>query len=222
MQWTEQFDLFLFDFDGLLVDTEQIHHKAYSLLCSEKGFPLSWSHDEYIQIAHTSADGLRKALVPHLRVEERIWPELYQRKKELYQSLVTSEPVPLMEGVSPLLGHLAKGGKKRCVVTNSTKQQVEAIIVAHPILQTIPVWITREQYKEPKPAPDGYLKAIEMLGKRGDRVIGFEDSLRGIQSLVEAGAFPVLICPPSHPQLLEVALERITHVHTFSSISRAL
>ena len=76
---------------------------------------------------------------------------------------------------------------------------------AIPVLKTVPLWLTRENYQNPKPAPDGYLKAIEMLEGKGGRTIGFEDSLKGLQSLHAAGVDGVLICPPASAQVAECA-----------------
>ncbi len=81
-----------------------------------------------------------------------------------------------MPGVEELLKELIELKSKRAVVTNSTKEQIETIKELLPLLKSIPLWITREDYENPKPAPDGYLKAMEVLADSGDRVIGFEDS----------------------------------------------
>jgi beta-phosphoglucomutase-like phosphatase (HAD superfamily) len=78
-----------------------------------------------------------------------------------------------MPGVEKLLTELHKHEIRRCVVTNSTLSQVEAVCSQLPILKTLPHWITREDYEKPKPNPEGYLKAIQMYGKKGDRIIGF-------------------------------------------------
>ncbi|MGD0665742.1 MAG: HAD hydrolase-like protein, partial [Rhabdochlamydiaceae bacterium] len=47
MDWTDKFDLFLFDFDGLLVDTEELHFKAYQMLCQGRGYKLPWDINRF-------------------------------------------------------------------------------------------------------------------------------------------------------------------------------
>ena len=42
MNWISNYDLFLFDLDGLLVDTEKLHFEAYKRLCSRFGYELAW------------------------------------------------------------------------------------------------------------------------------------------------------------------------------------
>ncbi len=204
MDWINKFDLFLFDFDGLLVDTEGLHFEAYQRLCARYGCNLPWTLDQFFNIAHTSALGIRneiERLFPQM-FGGRSWDALYSEKKSIYQELLQSGNLSLLPGVQPLLEKLAARGKKRCVVTNSTLPQIELVKTHIPVLQTIPYWFTRESYANPKPAPDGYLKALQELKGPQDRVIGFEDSLRGLKSLQQAGVEnTVLICMPTHPQL---------------------
>ena len=89
MQWIKNYDLFLFDLDGLLVDTEKLHFEAYKRLCSRYGYELAWGFMSYLQVAHTSADGLRKALLPHLE-GGHTWDHYYLEKKRLYHEILES------------------------------------------------------------------------------------------------------------------------------------
>jgi beta-phosphoglucomutase len=124
-----------------------------------------------------------------------------------------------MPGVESLLTLLDQKGIRRCVVTNSFRSQVDLIRTHQKVLQTIPHWITREDYENPKPAPDGYLRAIELYGQPGDRVVGFEDSLRGIQSLQKTPALPVLVCSSHHPLLPAALSQGVLHFNSLGSVS---
>lgn len=218
MRWIEKFDLYLFDLDGLLVDTEKLHFAAYQTLCENYGHILDWDFSQYIHIAHTSATGLKEMLHPFLSHKEASWDVLYIEKKQIYLQLLRTGGLQLMPGAQKLLKELSTSSTKRCVVTNSAREQVEMIKTLLPILQTIPVWITREDYDAPKPASDGYHKAIELLADPGDRIIGFEDSLRGLKALMGTSAKPVLICDPAHPQLQGESLEGISQYPALDKI----
>ena len=87
------------------------------------------------------------------------------------------------------------------------------------MLHSIPHWITREDYKNPKPSPDGYLEAIKRLAKPGDAIIGFEDSRRGLTALIQAGVHAVLVNNMDAPMLEEF---RNRGVPTFSSLEDVL
>jgi beta-phosphoglucomutase len=217
MHWSEKFDLLLFDFDGLLVDTEPVHYEAYRQLCRRYGYSLPWDFSQFLQVAHSSSEGLRIHLHPHLGDYD--WKDLYTEKVKIYLHLLRNHPLDFLPGVEALLEQISHLGLKRAVVTNSTKEQIDRIKEALPLLNSIPVWITREDYEHPKPAPDGYLKAIELLADPGDRIVGFEDSLKGINSLKQTAALPVLICDPSHPQMKgEEVLSGVLHSPSFEQL----
>ncbi len=190
MHWIQEYDLILFDFDGLLVNTEQLHFEAYRLMCRARGVDLSWDFEKYCSFAHADSKGLREQIYlenPGLQQSEPRWEVLYEEKKKAYLELLSQGGLELMPGVEWLLQLLAEQKVSRCVVTNSFREQIEAIRGQLPILQTIPYWITREDYTRLKPDPEPYQTALKRLSKPGDRVIGFEDTLRGWEALHAAG-----------------------------------
>lgn len=204
MQWISRYHLFLFDFDGLLVDTEQLHYQAYIRMCADRGYKLPWSFHRYSAAAHHKSTDLRDQIYaefPDLHAKEPNWQVLYEEKKRHFLNLVENQPVPLMPGVAALLLALQEAGIKRCVVTHSAASLIERIRKQNPILDTIPHWVTRENYTNPKPHPECYQFAIAKFGEPHDKIIGFEDSPRGLHSLLETPAQPVLVCPPDSPYL---------------------
>jgi len=218
MNWISKFQLFLFDFDGLLVNTEALHFEAYQTLCARHGFKLNWDFSTYCGAAHFDATSLREALYAHLPglyAKQPVWEELYAEKKEIYMELLRQGRLQLMPGVERLLRALQEVGIKRCVVTHSPQEQVDYIRQMIPTLNLIPHWVTREDYLHPKPAPDGYEIAIERFAARGDEMIGFEDSLRGLQALKSTRkTLAVLISSFLHP-LFDA---KTPHFSSFSSI----
>lgn len=219
MKWISSFQLFLFDFDGLLVNTEPVHYQAYINALSRNGYNLNWSFQEFCSYAHESQNALRcaiEAACPNLPSWEAIYPE----KKEAYRELIRKGQITLMPGVESFLKTLEKEGKTRCIVTHSHRADIELIAAALPILKSIPHWITREDYSEPKPNPECYIRAIALHAKPGDRAIGFEDSLRGLKALQGSPAEAVLICSAHHP-LLEIALSGgARHFESFVELSK--
>src|SRR5581483_5968221 len=171
-----QYELFLFDLDGLLVNTEMIHHRAYVAMCKARGYELSITFDEYFAIAQSDAKGPENFIYktfPKLQKEEPNWKVLYAEKKRAFLDILQKESAPLLEGVETILKALERANKKRCVVTHSPKELVDLLRKQNPILHSIPNWITREDYTHPKPHPDGYLLAIERFAEKEDRIIGF-------------------------------------------------
>jgi HAD superfamily hydrolase (TIGR01509 family) len=215
------FDLFLFDFDGLLVNTEHLHYQAYLVALAERGISLDWSFPAFCERAHLNGDALREALVAEAPQLAGEWLQFYEEKKRAYQALIVRGKIELMPGVAELLAALEAKQARRCVVTNSTRLQTDLIKGVLPLLKTLPHWITREDYTRPKPDPEGYLRAIALHGQPGDRIIGFEDTIRGLRALQRTPALPILVCPHHHPHV-EIALnegERLIHVESFAGLA---
>ena len=196
MNWINHYQLFLFDFDGILVNTEELHYKAYLKICADRGYTLAWDLKTYMGYALYSATGVKEGVyraLPELQKEEPEWNVLYEEKKKVYYELLQNGGPNLIPGVARLLEALEGAGIKRCVVTHSPGEQIALIRSQHSVLNTIPHWITREHYSQPKPSSECYLKAISQLKEPGDRVIGFEDSPRGLQALLGTEAQGVLV-----------------------------
>lgn len=204
MHWITHYQLFLFDFDGLLVDTEHLHYQAYIHMCEQRGFKLNWNFHRYSEAAHHKSTGLRDQIYaefPELYAEQPDWQVLYEEKKNIFLHLITQKEVPLMPGVKELLFALERACIKRCVVTHSAASLIKRIRKQNPILDSIPHWLTREDYTQPKPHPECYQTAIANHSQNQDNIIGLEDSPRGLEALLGTRAIPTLICPSDAPYL---------------------
>ncbi len=219
MHWIHDFQLFLFDFDGLLVDTEHIHYQAYLNILGKRGYQLKLSYANFCELAHLNATAWKEALYVEIPNLDPNWEILYKEKTNEYLNLLAFGKVELMPGVEKLLRALEEAKIRRCVVTHSILEHTQMIRSRIPVLKTLTHWITREDYNHPKPSSECYLKAIQRHGKVGDRIVGFEDSVRGHKALAGTSAFPVLICSKRHP-LLNTALQQGgVHFESFEQIT---
>jgi beta-phosphoglucomutase len=221
MRWIKEFQLFLFDFDGLLVNTEEIQFEAYKKMCAQRAGLLEWDFATFCSYSHSADNSaLKNALYQsYPQLQEIDWSLLYAEKKKIYEELLSVSKIELMPGVERLLTALDHAAIRRCVVTNSTREQIQLISHSLPLLKTIPHWITREDYIKPKPHPEGYLRAITLYGKKGDRIVGFEDTIRGIFALAQTPAVPVMIAatPPEIPGMFP---KEILYYPSFEKISQ--
>lgn len=225
MQWIHDYQLFLFDFDGLLVNTEEIHYRAYQRMCRDRGYPLPWSFEEYCQAAHYDSEKLRESVyetLPALRAIEPDWSILYAEKKRAMLELLEGGAVRLMPGAARLLGELAAAGIAHCVVTNSPEEQIQIIRSQNPALNTIPHWFTRETYTHPKPHPECYLNAIAKTGAQGKKVIGFEDTPRGLNALLQTPATVMLITQVPYPEIPEFMRKGAKHYPSLEALPETL
>ncbi len=194
--WIEEFDLFLFDFDGLLVDTEPLHYAAFMNLCEKHGYALEWDLSDYCKVAHSGGFALKEklcSLYPHLEKEQGSWESFYKEKEPLLYEEFDQKGLKLMPGADELLEQLSSRKKAFCVATHSKRVWTEHIVQQLPSLQRIPLWVTREDFSQPKPSPESFLQAIDRMHGHDKRVIGFEDAPRGVRALQQTPAKRVLV-----------------------------
>lgn len=221
MKWIEEFELFLFDLDGLLVNTENIHYQAYIDMLRRRGFKLDWAFLKFCEVAHFDDQSLKEgvyAIFPDLFDQEPNWEVLRQEKNRIYIDLLRSSKIDLMKGVEKLLLELNKQNKKTVVVTNSSKEMTDMIKAKQSLLQSIKHWITREDYLLAKPNPDCYLHAISLFKEKDDKVIGFEDSIRGVKALAQTPAQAVFIGPFFDPKTDVFLTNEVLHFQSFEEI----
>lgn len=190
-----QWQMAVFDLDGLLVNTEMMHWRSYQEACRSAGVLMDWSFDSYFQTAGSSDIGVQRRLAlefPSL-FSTISWHELYERKQKFLFELLQTESVPLMPGVERLLALGKCNNVLMACVTHSRAHFVDMIKKQHPIFASITAWYPRESYVHAKPAPDGYIKAVQDAGFLPEDVVGFEDSLRGLQAQESSGIQPVLV-----------------------------
>lgn len=225
MKWINDYDLFLFDFDGLLVNTEEIHYEAYRTMCRHRGFLLPWSFVEYCSLAHYGGTKLRDAIyatLPELEDAEPNWNVLYDEKKQAVVDLLGAGAVHLMPGAESFLRQLLDLNIPLCVVTNSPREQIELIKRYNSVLEHIPHWFTRETYVHPKPDPECYLNAIRSVNPRTKRAIGFEDTPRGLEALLKTPARPIFISKVLYPEISEFKKRGVLHFSSLEELPDSL
>lgn len=220
MDWIKNYDLFLFDFDGLLVNTEEIHYNAYKEMVSKRGKELNWDFGRYCQMAHYDSNALREQIInefPDL-ISTDPWEVLYKEKQHAVMKQIIDGKIHLMPGVEKLLLALQDANIKRVVVTHSPLTIINLIKIQNPLLNTIPHWITREDYIKPKPDPESYQTAILRHAGPNDKVIGFEDTPRGLKALSGTKARPCLISSTNYPEIPEFIEKGAKHFPSFELI----
>ena len=194
--WVNLFDLFLLDFDGLLVNTEKLHFLAYKEMVESLGFCFPIDYSTYCQGAHISQEALKNLIYSSCSGLQEAFPDwmsIRSIKQKKYLSFIKDGKVELMPGIFELLTSLDYFNKKSCIVTNSPREQIELVKLKLPILQKIPYIVSREDYKEAKPSGECYEKARHKYAAPNDKIIGFEDSTKGVMALNAANIYSVEI-----------------------------
>ena len=181
------YDAILFDFDGVLVDSEPVHYECWNQILSDFGLRLGWDAwcANCIGVSDRAMlERMSKQLHPPVDVETLY--ATYPRKNELFRQLM-EQRMPFFEGVAELFAALRD--YKLAVVTSSGRGEVEPILAKAGLSRFLLAAVYGGDVKRLKPAPDPYLRAAELVGAKQPLVV--EDSDAGEESGRAAG-FDVL------------------------------
>jgi len=180
----------LFDFDGLLLDTETPSFEAWVAIYREQGVDLAW--EVYIQCVGTHATAFDA--VTHLenltgRLQER--KTLVDRHNDIARARIEAQaPLP---GVMGILQEAKDKGLGCAVASSSPREWVEGHLVRLGMMGWFDTLVCRSDVVRVKPAPDLFQAALQRLGAAPDEAVVFEDSLNGIRAARAAGIFCVAV-----------------------------
>lgn len=182
----------LFDFDGVLADTEPFHWRAWREIVSPFGIDLDWETFQGTCIGVTDSAMLIKLCAlgsKHVTPDEL--RAHYPQKRKVFHDLVDGRPL-IPPDLVALLRSLPQ--YRLGVVTSSTQAEIESILKREQLLQVLGTVVYGNDVSRHKPDPEPYLVAMQRLGVAACNTIVFEDSAAGIQSAREAGCRVVQVC----------------------------
>ena len=185
--------------DGLIVDTEPIHFKAFRQMMREYGHEIPESLMAQF-VGYPEADNIRD--LRRIYKMEASAEEMASRRYGLFMQLIRVEPIPVFPGFWEFSEEVRQRGLKQAVVSSSTAEQVEVILGRlfegqpdkGPPEAYFDAIVTGDEIIHNKPAPDIYLLAAERLGVAPADCLALEDSPAGAQAAA-AAAMCVLAAP---------------------------
>ena len=184
----DEFEVILFDNDGVLVDTEPLFLQATQELLSSVGVTLN--AELYAEICLRRGASVFELAVAHGLSTQEI-AELRTRRDERYSELI-DEGVRILDGVSDTLTTL-HGVRPMAVVTSSGRDHFERIHQQTDLVRFFEFVLTDGDYVRHKPHPEPYLMAAQRFGVMPKRCLVVEDTERGLAAAHAAGMRCVVI-----------------------------
>jgi|TARA_B110000116_G_scaffold262435_1_gene267717 HAD superfamily hydrolase (TIGR01509 family) len=175
----------LFDHDGTLVDSEASHCKIWNALLSGYGASVSFAEfaRDCIGVPVDKTTGyfierfsLNITVAELVAIKERAALE-YQQEKGF----------PAIVGAMELLRELHGMQLKVAIVSGAMRDSVLNTVACNGLASMLGAVVTASDVAVNKPAPDGYLQALDRLGVTADEAVAIEDSASGIASAKAAG-----------------------------------
>ncbi len=181
----------LFDFDGVLVDSERLHYEALAHVLREEGMDLTW--DEFKQgcIGVPDRDAVRWALRRNGVDDKTQVDDILRRKTELYDAWLPTK-LQAMDGMADVVRTLAQRFSL-AVASGAFRHQIETVLQREGVRELFAVIVTPEDYQRGKPDPEPFLLAMERLNEqvepplRPHECLVVEDAPAGLQAARAAG-----------------------------------
>jgi len=200
--WIGAIRAVLFDFDGVIADTETRHFATFVEVLAEEGIALGPGEnaETYMGIEDRRAFEIafERAARP-LSTELR--DELSERKSALYR---TSAPdIAIFPGARELIESASSRGPVT-IASGGRRRDIEAVLSRNGLLRHFPSFVSGDDIEHSKPDPDAFLLGLDLLRREAApdleaaSCLVFEDSFRGVQAAKRAGMHCVAIthsCP---------------------------
>ncbi|GMQ83718.1 MAG: HAD family hydrolase [Gammaproteobacteria bacterium] len=183
----------LFDVDGTLAETEEIHRQSFNRSFTQEGLDWHWSQQMYAELLAVTGgkERIRYYLANHQPeftvsgdLDEYI-AALHASKTVIYTETMAAGNVPMRPGIKRLINEARQSGLRLGIATTTTPANVSALL-QHNLAPDAESWFeviaAGGVVPAKKPAPDIYHYAMQAMGVSPAECLAFEDSENGLRS----------------------------------------
>lgn len=181
---------FIFDLDGVIVDTARYHFLAWQKLAQELGIEFTPEHNEQLKgVSRVRSLDLILELgkVTANQEDKNRW--LIQKNEDYLSYLHDIDNSEILPGVMPILQFLKQ--KKQSIALGSASKNARPILEKTGIIHYFEAIVDGNDVTNAKPDPEVFLQAAKLLGANCENSIVFEDSVAGIKAANTANMISV-------------------------------
>jgi HAD superfamily hydrolase (TIGR01509 family) len=197
----KDFSALIFDVDGTIAETEELHRQAFNESFTKSGLDWKWDIDLYARLLRITGG---KERISHFLSTYRTGKdqlpaaqiaELHRMKNMRYAELLADGACHPRPGIVDAFDAAQQRGQLLAIATTTSRSNVEALFV--PIFgrdwaDRFQVVVCGEDVERKKPAPDAYLTVLASLQLPPQACLAIEDSRNGLLAAQSAGV-PVVI-----------------------------
>ncbi len=172
---------FIFDLDGVIVDTAKYHFLAWQKLAQELGIEFTPEHNEELKgVSRVRSLEIILALgnVTATEAEKEQW--LFQKNQDYLAYIENMDASEILPGVLPILEYIKAKGQ--WIALGSASKNARPILEKVNIMHLFDAIVDGNDVSNAKPDPEVFVRAAQLLGATNENAIVFEDSVAGIQA----------------------------------------
>ena len=172
---------FIFDLDGVIVDTAKYHFLAWQKLAQELGIEFTPEHNENLKgVSRVRSLDLILELgnVTASQEDKNKW--LIQKNEEYLSYLIDMDASELLPGVLPVLQYLKN--HNQLIALGSASKNARPILEKTGIIGMFDAIVDGNDVTNAKPDPEVFLQAAKLLNVENENALVFEDSVAGVQA----------------------------------------
>ena len=187
----------IFDFDGVIADSELLHYKALNATFNRYGVdvPKEIHWEKYL--GYSDLDNIEAVNYDYsMGLDARQIQHLIAEKKVIFDELVTRESV-IIDGVSAFIRLLVENNIRRAICSGALRSDIDLMLAGSGFADVFEAIVAADDVKHGKPDPEGYLMALAKLNQsepvKASECVVFEDSHWGLEAAAAAGMNPVAV-----------------------------
>jgi beta-phosphoglucomutase len=177
---------FIFDLDGVIVDTAKYHFLAWQKIAHQLGIEFTPEHNEELKgVSRVRSLDLILALgnIEASPEDKNKW--LVQKNEDYLSYLVDMDESEILPGVLPVLIYLKENNQK--IVLGSASKNAKPILEKAKIIDYFDAIVDGNDVSNAKPDPEVFIQGAKKVNFSNEQCIVFEDSVAGIQAANIAG-----------------------------------
>lgn len=184
----------IFDMDGVIIDTEPIHHQAFLAAFAELGIAVSAA--EYATFLGKSTRNVFQLLKQKYGFPQEV-EAMVLRKRELFNEVFdTDATLDLLPGVRPLIEDLRRHGVQLVVASSASNATIARVFDRFGLRPYFAHLVSGEDFAESKPNPAIFLRAAELAQTPVAECIVIEDAANGVAAAKAAGIYCIAYASP--------------------------
>jgi len=200
---------FIFDLDGVLTDTSELHYLSWKRLAEREG--ISFTREDNEKLRGVSRLQSLTLLLKGKKVSEDKTLEMMHFKNELFKDLIQNlSPKDLLPGAKELIDEIRQSGFKIGIA--SASKNAKEVINRLNINDKIDTISDGYSVKKQKPAPDIFLHTAKTLNIDPSQCVVVEDAAAGIEAAIVAGMCTIGIGPVKRVGLADVVLSGLKNI----------